>query len=274
MLRLFAAGLLLCSAAFAQTKAQSALTLALKGTPAVGLVIDVKTGRPLAEVKASAAATIRATPGSILKPLFLTLALQQHEVLPTTAVFCRRTLQIRDGNRQWNLNCTHPQTGAPFTAQQALAYSCNRYFVQLADRIPPAQAATTLQHYGLPSPNPPPTPEKKELLVLGLAGIAVSPAQIAFAYRKLAQEWTPPVRDGLRDSVTYGMAHNAAVDGRQIFGKTGTADDPAQGWSHGWFAGIANFGREQLVLVIYLPRGNGADAASLAKHFFLAAAEK
>ena len=94
--------------------------------------------------------------------------------------------------------------------------------------------------------------------MLGLTGVTVSPQQMALAYRKLALQWQSPVREGLRDSVTYGMAHNAAVQGMEIAGKTGTT-------SHGWFAGIG----QQLVVVIYLPRGNGADAARLAQHFFL-----
>ena len=35
----------------------------------------------------------------------------------------------------------------------------------------------------------------------------------------------PAVREGLKDSVSYGMAHNAAVPGMEIAGKTGTASD-------------------------------------------------
>jgi stage II sporulation protein D len=66
------------------------------------------------------------------------------------------------------------------------------------------------------------------------------------------------------------MAHNAFVPGMEIAGKTGTASDSMQGSSHGWFAGIGTSGHEQVVAVIYLPRGNGADAARLAQHFFLA----
>ena len=69
----------------------------------------------------------------------------------------------------------------------------------------------------------------------------------------------------------YGMAHNAAVPGMEIAGKTGTASDTRKVRSHGWFAGIGSFGHEEVVIVIYLPRGNGADAARLAQHFFLAA---
>jgi stage II sporulation protein D len=255
-----------------QTTAQTALSSALQGTPAVGLVVDLKTGRQVAEVKAT---SDRHAPGSILKPLFLAAALEQHEVLPVTTVFCRRNLHISDGTRDWNLACTHPQSDVAFAAKEALAYSCNRYFAELADRIPPAQAAAILAHYGLAQTPIPQSREQKELLVLGVAGIAVSPAQMAVAYRKLALELdeaqAPAVREGLRDSVSYGMAHNAAVPGMEIAGKTGTASDGPQGRSHGWFAGTAYLGHEEVVIVTYLPLGNGADAARLAHDFFLAA---
>jgi len=132
-----------------------------------------------------------------------------------------------------------------------------------------------LEHYGLPTPPTPETREQKELLVLGVAGVTVSPAQIAAAYRKLALELNhapalDTVREGLKDSVSYGMAHNAALPGIEIAGKTGTAGDTANGPSHGWFAGISDLGHHEVVIVIYLPHGNGADAARLAQHFFLA----
>ncbi len=230
----------------AKTTTQSALSSALRNTPAVAVVLDVKTGHQLAAVKPGEADRLRSAPGSILKPLFLAAALQHHQLQPQTTIFCRRDLRITAGDRDWNLACTHPQTNVAFTAQEALAYSCNRYFATLADRIPPAQATEVLEHYGLSQLRTPETRENKELLVLGLAGIAVSPNQIAAAYRKLALELdnfhTPatldPVRDGLRESVRYGMAHNAGVPGMDIAGKTGTASDTAQGSSHGWFAGI------------------------------------
>ena len=263
--------LLLAPLTLAGQTTQSALTSALQGTPAVGLVVDVPTGRQLAVVKAT---NERHAPGSILKPLFLAAALEQHEVQPETTVFCRRSLHISDGPREWNLACTHPQSEVAFAAKEALAYSCNRYFAELADRIPPAQAAAILAHYGLGPAPVPRNREQKELLVLGVAGISVSPAQMAFAYRKLAlaldQAKAPAVRQGLRDSVSYGMAHNAAVPGMEIAGKTGTADG-AEGQSHGWFAGTGYLDHEQVVIVIYLPHGNGADAARLAHDFFLAA---
>jgi stage II sporulation protein D len=260
--------LLFAPALRAETTAQAALSSALRTTGAVGVVVDVNTGRLVAAVNSTDAAR---QPGSILKPLFLAAALEQHLVLPQATVFCRRDLRISTGSREWNLACTHPQSDVPFAAQEALAYSCNRYFAALADRMSPAQVSATLEHYGLGHIQTPQTREQKELLVLGLAGIAVSPTQIASAYRKLALELDDPraptvldpVREGLRDSVRYGMAHNAAIPGIEIAGKTGTANDG------GWFAGVGSFAQEQIVLVVYLPRGNGADAARLAQRFFL-----
>jgi penicillin-binding protein 2 len=257
----------------AEPTVQAALSSALRGTPGAGVAVDVTSGRQVAAVGAT---TRLSAPGSILKPLFLSAALERREVLPQTTVFCRRNLRITEGAREWDLACTHPQRDVAFAAKEALAYSCNRYFASLADRIPPAQVAVILDHYGLTSGSPPQSREQKELLVLGVAGIAVSPAQMAVAYRKLALELKDAgaleaVRDGLKDSVDYGMAHNAAVPGMAILGKTGTASDPGTSWSHGWFAGIGYLDHQEVVLVIYLPRGNGADAARLAQHFFLAA---
>jgi cell division protein FtsI/penicillin-binding protein 2 len=267
----------------AQTTEQTALSAALQSTPAVGVVLDVKSGRLVAVVKADEAEKRRSAPGSTLKPLFLAAALQQRDVLPETTVFCRRSLHISEGSREWNLACTHPQSDVAFSAKEALAYSCNSYFAKLADRISPQQTATILESYGLAQApyllSVAKSQEEKELLVLGVAGITVSPEQMAVAYRRLAIQLDDAgslstlevVRDGLKDSVSYGMAHNAFVPGMDIAGKTGTATDAGQAWSHGWFAGTGYLGNREHVVVIYLPHGNGADAARLAQHFFLAA---
>jgi stage II sporulation protein D len=260
--------------ATAESTAQTALSSAFRNSPAVGVVLDLKSGQRVAVFRPAEAEQLRSSPGSILKPLFLAAALQHQQVQPQSTVFCRRDLRISAGQRDWNLACTHPQTDVAFAAQDALAYSCNRYFANLADRLSPEQASVILERYGLGHANTPQTREEKELLVLGVAGIAVSPMQVANAYRKLALELDDSrahvVREGLYNSVRYGMAHNAFVPDMEIGGKTGTASDIMQGSSHGWFAGIGAVGEQQVVIVIYLPRGNGADAARLAQHFFLA----
>ena len=258
----------------ATSTGQTALSSALGNSPAVGVVLDLKSGQRVAVFRPAEAESLRSTPGSILKPLFLAAALEHQQVQPQATVFCRRDLHISAAKRDWNLACTHPQTDIAFDAQDALAYSCNRYFANLADRISPDEARTQSWNITVwAQPNFQKTREEKELLVLGVAGIAVSPMQIATAFRKLALELddsrVDAVREGLKNSVRYGMAHNASVPGMENAGKTGTASDSIQGSSHGWFAGIGAVGHEQVVVVIYLPSGNGADAARLAQHFFL-----
>lgn len=100
----------------------------------------------------------------------------------------------------------------------------------------------------------------------------VSLAEVAAAYRILAGKinhpFTRPVADGLRDSVSFGMAHNANAPGLFIAGKTGTANEPREPWSHGWFAGFTTLHNTSLVIALYLRQGNGADAASFARNFF------
>jgi cell division protein FtsI/penicillin-binding protein 2 len=79
------------------------------------------------------------------------------------------------------------------------------------------------------------------------------------------------VARGLEDSVKFGMADPAAVPGVRILGKTGTASDPGEAWTHGWFAGAIP-GR--FVLVVYVPHGDGGTAARLAQRFFAAIASE
>ena len=247
---------------------QTALTDTLHNTSAIGTVVDRQSGRILATRGNKDYAN---TPGSILKPLLLLGALQQNMVASQTTVFCRRDLHIGAGTYP----CTHPQSNISFTAQEALAYSCNTWFAALALRFTPARLLETLRTFHLYSVVTPKSPEGSQLLSLGLAGVTTSPSEIADAYRilssQLGQSIAKPVADGLRDSVSFGMAHNADASGIDISGKTGTADNPPrQPWSHGWFAGFAIIRNTPLVLSLYLPQGSGADAASLARNFYLA----
>jgi cell division protein FtsI/penicillin-binding protein 2 len=264
------------------TQIQATLQSSLQKTPATAIILDAQTGTILATVKPAEAAQLQALPGSILKPLFLAEALHHNAIQPTTKVFCRRDLHINGRD----LQCTHPQKNITFDATEALAYSCNTYFADLAKRMTPQTLQDTAAKYGLgraphlfPTETegtltPPHNTEEKQLFVLGLAGITASPAQIATAYSKLWHELNnpqlSPIAQGLKDSVQFGMAHNAAQQGIDIIGKTGTAADPNNPHSHGWFAGIATLRGRPVVIVIYLPNANGAGAATLARHFLQA----
>jgi cell division protein FtsI/penicillin-binding protein 2 len=258
--------------------AQRALDAALSGTRVVAIVLDGRTGRPIATERAEEAGGLASAPGSTLKPFFLAAALRWGRVRADTTVVCRGNLRIAGRD----LACTHPRDANVFDAERALAYSCNAWFASLATRFAPEQAAAVLRGYGFGTRTGlmsgesagvvelPASAADLQLLVLGLENVEVTPAQLARAYFRLSQQFgeAPVVERGLEGSVAYGMAHNAATADVIIAGKTGTASDAGQAWTHGWFAGIASRGAERVVLVLYVPRGNGADVALLAHRFF------
>jgi cell division protein FtsI/penicillin-binding protein 2 len=263
--------LIVFRAAYAESSAEQARRQAVRGTPAVAVVLDAKSGKTLAVSHPEEAAGLRSAPGSALKPFFLIYALDHGLIQPQTTVFCRRNLRIAGRN----LDCTHPQSETVFHAELALAYSCNNYFAELAKRFTPDEAVEALHEYGLDAQiENGASPKKLQFLVLGLEGIRVTPDTLARAYLRLTAKWNAglpdAVKHGLEDSVQYGMAHNAYISGLRIAGKTGTASGPGEPWTHGWFAGTAPVSNPKIVVVIYLPRGNGADAAHIAQRFFSA----
>lgn len=236
-----------------------ALLRALNGTQASGVVLDQATGAVLAQAGKQRSALL----GSAIKPLLLEYALE-HGVMPAdTEVYCRRNLNIA-GHA---LPCTHPADQPVFTAERALAESCNTWFAEMGRRFSGEELDAALRQLDLPhKPMTRGSLEERQLAVLGLRGVTASPLQLARAYRELLARAPTDgvVQRGLRGSVSYGMARPAAVSGITILGKTGTASDPAEAWTHGWFAGaIPN----RLVIVVYVPHGDGGTAAELARRF-------
>jgi cell division protein FtsI/penicillin-binding protein 2 len=206
----------------------------------------------------------RGAPGSAIKPMLLEYALEHGIVRPETEVYCRRDLHV--GGRA--LPCTHPADDPVFDAERALAESCNTWFAAMGRRYSGAALEAALRETGLPhTAMGSADAEAKELAVLGLRGVTASPMELARAFRELVVRMHPDgtVARGLRGSVNYGMANAAAVKGMDILGKTGTASDAGEAWTHGWFEG-AVAGR--LVVVIYVPHGDGGTAALLAQKFF------
>jgi cell division protein FtsI/penicillin-binding protein 2 len=240
------------------------LTGALKGTRASGVVVDIRTGAVLAQ----AGVARRGAPGSALKPMLLEYALEHGVVRAETEVYCRRTLHV--GGR--SLPCSHPADQPVFTAESALAESCNTWFAEMARRftgpqLEEALEGTHLPHRSMKGANV----EQRQLAVLGLSSVTASPLELARAYCELLQRAPADgaVMRGLEDSVKFGMANPAGVSGMTILGKTGTASDNDEAWTHGWFAGAIP-GR--LVIVVYMPNGDGGTAARVAQRFFRAAA--
>jgi len=238
------------------------LSQALNGTQASAVVLDMTTGAVLA----STGTPRRGTPGSAIKPLLLTYALEHGIVRPQMEVYCRRNLHV--GGRA--IPCTHPADQPVFIAESALAESCNTWFAEMARRFSGPELEAALQATRLPHTRMnAASVEQRQLAVLGLRGVTASPMELAQAYREMLQRLPPdgPVSRGLEGSVNYGMGNAAAVPGVRVLGKTGTAADPGEQWTHGWFAGAIP-GR--LVIVIYVPHGDGGTAARLAQQFFRA----
>ncbi|WP_164981550.1 penicillin-binding transpeptidase domain-containing protein [Silvibacterium dinghuense] len=232
----------------------------LHAAKASGVLLDWNTGKVLAVEGRPHAST----PGSAIKPFLLTYALKHGIVDANTRVYCRRTLHVAGRS----LPCSHPNDQPLLDAEDALAASCNTWFASLAQRMTAQDLQAALQQTGLPySTTHFDEPDDRILTVLGLENVSTTPIQMAIAYRALFlhEAHTSVVWNGLRDSVAYGMANHARIKGAGVLGKTGTASNPGEWWTHGWFAGgIPN----RFVLVIYVPRGDGGIAATLASHVF------
>jgi len=169
-------------------------------------------------------------------------------------------------------------------ARQALAWSCNTYFANVADTLAPGDLRRLLAPTGLLSQTglangeaiadfrAPQTAGQDRLAVLGVEGVRVTPLELAVAYRWLAAQLaahpgTPAgltVRAGLEDSASIGMAGAASLGGVPVAGITGTASTENVGQTHGWFVGLAPSNAPSVVIVAYLPAGHGSDAAQVA----------
>ncbi|HEX4758128.1 MAG TPA: penicillin-binding transpeptidase domain-containing protein [Terracidiphilus sp.] len=263
---------------------QAAVDQAARASPASRiLVLDIATGRLIASHHLSETARTLAAPGSTLKPLVLYSLVAADRWNPDRRVACDRKLVVA-GHR---LACTHPPA-PPFDAREALAWSCNNYFAQVASSVAPGTLGPLLRPTGLLSMTglagkatqteataefrEPTNSESLQLVLLGVQGIRVTPLELAVAYRWLAlqlaahpdSQASRVVSAAIENSASFGMARQASQGGVPVAGKTGTAEGGVSTQSHGWFAGMAPAETPQVVLVVYLPAGRGADAAGVA----------
>jgi cell division protein FtsI/penicillin-binding protein 2 len=241
--------------------------------------LDLKSGKLLVAHRLSEAARTLAAPGSTLKPLVLYSLIAAGVWNPKRRVACDRQLVI-EGHR---LACSHP-LAPPFDARQALTWSCNSYFAAVAGTLAPGELSGILRPMGLlditgfasneaaAKFREPRTAAEEQLAMLGVVGIRVSPLELTAAYRWLALQMenhpaslaAQVVRSGLEDSASFGMAGEASLGGMAVDGKTGTAEDADSTHTHGWFAGLAPADDPQVVIVVFVPAGRGADAAHIA----------
>ena len=271
----------------------------MEGRGGAAVVADVTTGEILAAQGMELAAHRLARPGSTVKPFVLMALLESGKIEASERLLCRRPLRI-GGVR---MDCAHASSIVDLNAEEAIAYSCNSYFVEASTRLSAAELAQALRRAGLDSPSGLVKEEasgriemarNREMLqleALGDRGIEVTALELLGAYRRLALQKrsgaaanesgaspTPTDRErdaavfaGLEESVAYGMAHAANVEGVKIAGKTGTAASRESVRTHGFFVGYEPAEKPEIVVVIYLEQGNGGDAASVARGVFAAA---
>lgn len=266
-----------------QPALQAAVDRSMQGQAGAVVVADVESGEIIAAHNLELAAGRLARPGSTLKPFVLMALLESGKLDPSQKLLCRRVLRIGGVK----MDCTHAASVAELDAEEAIAYSCNSYFAQAAARLSGPELVQALRKAGLDSPSGlakdeaaghiemPGGLEMLQLEALGDRGVEVTPLELLAAYRRLAlikkkgaPEMDAAVFAGLEDSVEYGMAHAANVDGMKIGGKTGTAASRASARQHGFFVGFTPSDKPAIVLVVYLQQGRGGDAAAVAHAIF------
>lgn len=105
--------------------------LALGEREGAVLVMDPRTGRLLAVINPRLAFTQAFPPGSTIKPFTALAALQAGQISVDWTHSCRGGARDESGN----LRCAHPRLDQPLTLPQALAWSCNDYFLALGARV-------------------------------------------------------------------------------------------------------------------------------------------
>jgi len=265
---------------------EESVNRALAGQPAAAVVVRVRDRHVLAAHNLPVLRQRVATPGSVIKPFVLALLLETSAVRPEDVIACRRDLVI-DGRK---LNCFHPPEFTTFNAEEALALSCNTYFVTAAERLQPGELERRFRELGFTEPSGLLLGEgqgrivaakslaARQLLAIGVAGIEITPLELAAAYLKLARldpatatSSQQVVLAGLRAATDYGLAQNAKGGQVSVAGKTGTASDPSDSHTHAWFAGFAPADKPEIVVVVFVERGHGSvEAASLARRIFQA----
>jgi stage II sporulation protein D len=233
------------------------------------LVVEMPSGHELDRAHAEILDT-PILPGSIAKIPLLAAALEAGVATPRTTLVCRR----QGKGAGATLACVHPDLGRPLNAADALAHSCNTFFVALAERVPRSVLNQWRAAFGLPVLA---ASDSQVTGALGLAGPGVTPRAvvrllplIAEGGAALRDETRAALIRGLEGAATFGTASALADAGPGIMAKTGTAPMPGGG-SEGIVVafrpdgGAGDRAGAGLAVMVVAPGASGGDAAVIAR---------
>ena len=240
--------------------------------PAV-LVLDLPSGRVASAVRPDLLRA-RLAPGSVLKVATLLAALESGVVSPSTRLACARRVTV--AGRE--LTCAHPDLGRPLSPAEALAHSCNSFFVKVAERVSRERLSAATTSLGLPAIAP---DASLPLAAVGLAGLAATPEELLRALARVADpasglrlkaETRAVLLEGLRGAARYGTAQAIGERGIDALAKTGTAPMPGGGF-YGLVVAVSPSTWPLRGVAVLLPGGSGAEAAAIAANTLAALIE-
>ncbi len=206
-------------------------------------------------------------PGSVVKPIALIAALERGIVRADEQHVCRRTATA--GGRSFP--CAHPDLKRPLSPAEALAYSCNDFFVSLAPRLSREALNGTRVAAGLP---PIAAGVAMAPAILGLEGPKTTPrALVDMLARVVGAGVDPPVPmrpatravviEGLRGAADYGTASALKGAGVSALAKTGSIVMP-NGTALGLVVALTPPANPSRAVVVAAPGAAGLDAAAIA----------
>lgn len=182
--------------------------------PAVSWLLLDGHGNTLAERWPDAQHAV--APGSLVKP-FLAMAWGEEHGSAFPQVSCLGTRS----------RCWRPSGHGTLGLEEAIAQSCNAYFLALAATLDRTRAAGVLARFGLAGP---PVTEARDSLVGFGDGWQETPAALAAAYSQLLLDpsqppWRERIVAGMGMAADHGTARSidAALGAHAALAKTGTA---------------------------------------------------
>lgn len=227
------------------------------------------------------AAQVLWRPGSTVKPFLLERLLDAGLVSATSEYRCQGKLRVE--NRV--LDCAHASQPMPLLPAEALALSCNEYFIHYAARLPVGAFARTLAEAGVGDRQPfgrdcapagveiPSDMDSHLLQCVGESHVFTSPLALLAAFAQLLSRMrdrpeTASARvlgEGMRECVNQGTGVGARVPSLDVAGKTGTGGARARTHLNGWFLSYAPSAAPRYAMVTFVEHGSGGgDAAPLA----------